>query len=620
MKYKTLIVTFTLACSFLFTAANRMESPATSLSIGSGIVAKGDSKTLSASAYLPEGVKLGAATVDILYNPSVVDATACNVDPGGFFDSKVCNVNFDNNGSNPDIVRFTLLAINGASGNITLANITFVGAGSPGDSTPVEIMAITLADPNGNTLPTTFSNGSLSMPAPIPTDTPVTPTNTPFPTNTPTDKPTPTKTPKPSKTPLPINTNPPPPIITNTPYIATNTPIPVISTNTPALIDPTSTPLNSEPTATPIKPQSSEIPSEETQTSEEPIPSLTPILLDTGLLPTNTPMGGNTPTTYFQHEPTLPIVGHQPTDTLPPIVPGHCNCTWRIVGIIVNNAAEKTENPSLSNEIIITELTNWCCQRETQNMLNSIAGWYLATLIDAGITSGGDLYDAGVHVASAIHNTQPDCINVVMWWQTYISKMIAIGYHSNIVITESPVYPLAISGSSQAGFLENGQTIGDLLDARVLQYGEKRIILFSGQENTVILITGYNDGAMNLHTTFNNVYEGRTTSFENIKVVKGMLALVDTSGNDQVMRIDDDRDGQMNRFLQPSKVLLLCDSSKGPTVERPIAARLFLFASVIFVCALLLVIAASFLLAGSSKSATVIATINEFAQIKFRRM
>ena len=100
------------------------DAPAT-ITIGSGEGLQGTSVVIPVSTSLQPGTMLGAATILVRYDPSVVNAITCLPDPGAYFDSKSCNLNYDHDGVNPDIVAFTMISSLGVSGEQLLANITF---------------------------------------------------------------------------------------------------------------------------------------------------------------------------------------------------------------------------------------------------------------------------------------------------------------------------------------------------------------------------------------------------------------------------------------------------------------------------------------------------------------
>ena len=257
------------------------------IEVGSGTVAPAASLTIPVTFHL-DTFLLGAATVEVRYDPAVVNATACAADPNNLFDSKFCNANYDNDGVNPDAVRFNLVSLAGLSGDVLAANITFQAVGGVGESSALQALSVTFTDPSGTPIPVGILNGSIVIGS--------TPTNSPTATGTLTDTPTPTLTETPTSTRTPTSTEP---TSTETPTSteATSTRTPTstepTSTETPTSTEPTSTrtSTSTEPTSTET-PTSTEPTSTETPTSTEPTSTETP----TSTEPTSTRTSTSTPT------------------------------------------------------------------------------------------------------------------------------------------------------------------------------------------------------------------------------------------------------------------------------------------------------------------------------------
>jgi len=133
------------------------------VTIGGGSVVPGDSIEVLINANLAADANLGSGTIEIHYDPTVVDAIACTSDPDNVFDMGICNLNYDNDGIAPDIVRFNMISTQGAPGNIDLARITFQAVGQDGDSANMEGMLVTFSDPAGNQLDVAVVNGLINI-------------------------------------------------------------------------------------------------------------------------------------------------------------------------------------------------------------------------------------------------------------------------------------------------------------------------------------------------------------------------------------------------------------------------------------------------------------------------
>ncbi|MEX2158189.1 MAG: cohesin domain-containing protein [Dehalococcoidia bacterium] len=106
-----------------------------SVQIGSGSAAVGEDGIVELSALDITAPGLGAWTVDVTYDPSVVTATACSATHGG-----VCNAEFAD-----DQVRITGAVAEGLEGDSVLGTITFECGDALGES-PLEVDPFTFAD------------------------------------------------------------------------------------------------------------------------------------------------------------------------------------------------------------------------------------------------------------------------------------------------------------------------------------------------------------------------------------------------------------------------------------------------------------------------------------------
>lgn len=99
---------------------------------------------------------LGAATVEVRYDPSLVAVKACNVDPDNVFDFEVCNSEFVNDGGSPAVVRFNVLSSTGVSGSLKLANLTLEAKGQSDATTSLDVEIASIKRVGG--LPITVAN------------------------------------------------------------------------------------------------------------------------------------------------------------------------------------------------------------------------------------------------------------------------------------------------------------------------------------------------------------------------------------------------------------------------------------------------------------------------------
>ncbi len=101
---------------------------------------------------------VGAGTIELHFDPAMLEPTACQADPDGKFNGAICNPDFAN-----DAVKFTLASAGGVSGAMTLANVTFRAIGEPGDSSQLTATASTFTNTNGQDIPVTISDGKINI-------------------------------------------------------------------------------------------------------------------------------------------------------------------------------------------------------------------------------------------------------------------------------------------------------------------------------------------------------------------------------------------------------------------------------------------------------------------------
>jgi hypothetical protein len=181
---------------------------------------------------------LCAATIDVVYNPAVKDATGCIPNPGNVTGLMVvCNPDYENNGGDWDTVRVAAIHATGVPvGDFPLADIVWTAVGNPGACTPLDVQVVNFANCAGGPITVTAEDGENCLPTPTPpptgtptgtpTPTPTTPPSEPWPTGTPTPTATPTPTPTPTPTATPVLTPTPTVVVTPTPGI---TPTPVVT-------------------------------------------------------------------------------------------------------------------------------------------------------------------------------------------------------------------------------------------------------------------------------------------------------------------------------------------------------------------------------------------------------
>lgn len=165
----------------------------------------------------------------------------------------------------------------------------------------------------------------------------------------------------------------------------------------------------------------------------------------------------------------------------------------------------------------------------------------------------------------------PPCLILSDLINAYLHRAIQGKYPVNGVMTESPVYPLVTNpAGQQAGFLENGQIVDEIPDAQVLTLGEKRIVLYPGQDVWEVNVFGYANGTMNLNATFaQGPSTGITVSYSNVQVTQGMVATTTSSDSQYILEVDTNGDNVTDRSIAPNEILLINESGTNP---QPVAS------------------------------------------------
>ncbi|MCP4169043.1 MAG: M28 family peptidase [Chloroflexi bacterium] len=132
--------------------------------VGTGRIAEDGTVQIQVDMLDIPGTGVGAATLDISYDPDILRATACAFDPLGRFDTGICHPSFENDGVAPDVVRISLISVSGRSGSLPLAEITFSAKTTLSVPSPLSLLIHEFADPEGRPIAVAPIDGAVIAP------------------------------------------------------------------------------------------------------------------------------------------------------------------------------------------------------------------------------------------------------------------------------------------------------------------------------------------------------------------------------------------------------------------------------------------------------------------------
>jgi len=127
------------------------------LDVGSGEVAAGTDIEVPVTMLASEEM-IGAATIEIQYDPSILHVIDCAANPNKAFDSALCNTD-----SERGMVRLSAISAGGASGLQALANITFQAIGQTGESSAVTLEVTAFARASGLPVKVSVRAGQITI-------------------------------------------------------------------------------------------------------------------------------------------------------------------------------------------------------------------------------------------------------------------------------------------------------------------------------------------------------------------------------------------------------------------------------------------------------------------------
>jgi putative hemolysin len=134
------------------------ESPSDAvLKVGSGDLVRGSDITVPLIATL-DGTGLGAATIEVQYDPTVVEAIACAADPNNVFDMALCNVD-----TQSGRIQLTAVSTIAPGGELVLADITLQAVDDGKHRSPLTLLVSTFADGSGTPLDVALRHGRIKI-------------------------------------------------------------------------------------------------------------------------------------------------------------------------------------------------------------------------------------------------------------------------------------------------------------------------------------------------------------------------------------------------------------------------------------------------------------------------
>lgn len=124
--------------------------------IGSSIITAGQQLTLPLTTTVISGA-LALATVDVTYDPAVVELTTCQPNPNRDFDFGICNRD------QAGILILETASVNGVSGTLSLADLTFEAIGTVGQITPLTVTIDTFISFDNQDMSVQLTNGQICI-------------------------------------------------------------------------------------------------------------------------------------------------------------------------------------------------------------------------------------------------------------------------------------------------------------------------------------------------------------------------------------------------------------------------------------------------------------------------
>jgi hypothetical protein len=116
---------------------------------GDGIAPPGGVITIPLGASYIQSPGVVSTTLNLSYDPGILEPVACRPDPQSLFDAQTCDLDYERDGANPDTLQLSLGSTSGVSGNPMLAEVGFTVLGASGETSLLDLVIQSFSGPGG---------------------------------------------------------------------------------------------------------------------------------------------------------------------------------------------------------------------------------------------------------------------------------------------------------------------------------------------------------------------------------------------------------------------------------------------------------------------------------------
>ena len=146
------------------------------------------------------------------------------------------------------------------------------------------------------------------------------------------------------------------------------------------------------------------------------------------------------------------------------------------------------------------------------------------------------------------------CQQPQQWLWGLVKELNRYGLAINLLGINSPaIMKISNAQGGITGVLINGELVNQIPDSRAFQWDYETFILYPPQE-VLITLQGIDSGTFNLEGVIGKGSERVNVFYENISVVDGSTAVLNTADTTAALQIDANGDGQTDTTLQASRL------------------------------------------------------------------